>query len=223
MSERLGSIAVLVFLVAVGAADLFPFAPVSSAETVRDGRAAVTAPTPADAAAPRSDEALLASLRWVGPRTPRTPRVEGPPQRLVSAESVVPAAGAAPSAPSIQARVVVPTPTPAPRTVLPPPPAPAGDGTTASGVASWYCCSGGFAGQAVVALPAVYGGRYTGGVVGYVTVCADRCARLPVVDQCGCHWGTAQQRVVDLSPEAWAAVTDSSLGRGLVPVTITLG
>ncbi|MDQ3880546.1 MAG: hypothetical protein M3295_05700, partial [Chloroflexota bacterium] len=91
------------------------------------------------------------------------------------------------------------------------------------GMASWYCCSAGFAGQAVVALPAAYGGLYTGGVVGYVTVCSDRCARLPVVDQCGCHWGLADQRVADLSPEAWAAVSSSSLSRGLIPVTLTFG
>ena len=111
---------------------------------------------------------------------------------------------------------LAPPPAPAPVAAVPPP---AGAGS-ASGVASWYCCSAGFAGQAVVSLPAVFGGRYTGGHVGYVTVCGDKCARLPVVDQCGCHWGTADQRVADLSPEAWAAVSNSSLSRGLVPVTL---
>ena len=111
---------------------------------------------------------------------------------------------------------LAPPPAQAPVAVVPPP---AGAGS-ASGVASWYCCSAGFAGQAVAALPAAFGGRYTGGHAGYVTVCGDKCARLPIVDQCGCHWGTADQRVADLSPEAWAAVSNSPLSRGLIPVTL---
>lgn len=97
-------------------------------------------------------------------------------------------------------------------------------GTVVSGKATWYCCSRGWRGQAVVALPGALGGRYTAPPTSYyVTVCADRCVVLPVVDYCGCYWGTSSQRVADLSPEAWAAVTDSALSRGVVSVTVHFG
>lgn len=104
--------------------------------------------------------------------------------------------------------------------VSPPPLA----GTVVSGKATWYCCSRGWRGQAVVALPGALGGRYKAPPTSYfVTVCADRCVVLPVVDYCGCSWGTAGQKVADLSPEAWAAVTDSALSRGVVRVTVHFG
>lgn len=104
--------------------------------------------------------------------------------------------------------------------VSPPPPA----STLVSGKATWYCCSRGWRGQAVVALPGALGGHFHGPpATWYVTVCADRCAVLPVVDYCGCSWGTASQKVADLSPEAWAAITNTGLSRGVLKVTVHFG
>ena len=96
-------------------------------------------------------------------------------------------------------------------------------GDTVSGKATWYCCSLGWRGQAVVALPGALGGHYDAPPAArFVTVCADRCAVLPVADYCGCLWGTASQKVADLSPEAWAAISDSSLSSGVITVTVHL-
>ena len=121
-----------------------------------------------------------------------------------------------------------PVATPAPRvkTVVAAPAAAAatGSGDSVTGKATWYCCSLGYRGQAVVALPGALGGHYDPPPAARtVTVCADRCVSLPVVDYCGCHWGTSAQKVADLSPEAWAAVTDRSPSAGVVTVTIRLG
>ena len=97
-------------------------------------------------------------------------------------------------------------------------------GNTITGKATWYCCSAGWRGQAVVALPGALGGHYDAPPAAkFVTVCADRCAVLPVADYCNCFWGTANQKVADLSPEAWAAISDSSLSRGVITVTIHFG
>ena len=99
-----------------------------------------------------------------------------------------------------------------------------GGAATVSGTASWYCCTRGWGDAAVVALPTALGGHYYAPPGGFsVVVCADRCARLPVGDACGCHWGQVGQKVIDLSPAAWAAITDKDRHvYGIVSVTVYL-
>ena len=99
-----------------------------------------------------------------------------------------------------------------------------GGAATISGTASWYCCTRGWGDAAVVALPIALGGHYyppPGG--GTVVVCAERCARLPIGDACGCHWGRVGQKVIDLSPAAWAAISDKDrYVYGILSVTVYL-
>ena len=92
----------------------------------------------------------------------------------------------------------------------------------ATGRASSYPETAGWAGEATVALPLELGIAVTPDDPAWVLVCADRCVMLPVVDSCPCYAGTADQRVANLSHAAWALVADAPLEEGLVPVDVHL-
>ncbi len=90
------------------------------------------------------------------------------------------------------------------------------------GSASSYPESRGWEGKATVALPVEIGGGIPDGEPTWVLVCAERCVSMPVVDSCPCYVGTSDQRVANLSHEAWRQVTDLPLEEGLVRVALYL-
>jgi hypothetical protein len=144
-------------------------------------------------------------------------------RRLVAPETLAePRALPTPASAEMQATIFVNPPVAIAAATAPPPPPLTGDKVT--GLATWYCCSVGWRGEPVVALPGALGGHYDAPPAArYVTVCAERCASLPVVDYCSCFWGTADQKVADLSPEAWALISDADLNAGVIGVTVHLG
>jgi len=215
LADLLRRVAVLTILSAVGVALLAPLTARSAmpdAALVAQPLLAALQDPPGDLArGSLADRTAVSQLAFVvGVPISRSEQI---------ASFVLPTPGAV----SMEATLYpVPTPVPAVAQPLRAVVAPTGD--TATGSATWYCCSRGYRGLAVVALPGALGGGYDAPPAARsVTVCADRCVSLPVVDYCGCHWGTAAQKVADLSPEAWAAVTDLPRSAGVVTVTIGLG
>ena len=215
MPDLLRRVAVLTVLSAVGIAMLAPL-------TARSAMPDVT----------RAADPLLAALSnsrgdlargSLADRTTANRLAVAVEVRASLAEQLATLALPTPATASMEA-TLYPIATPAPVVVQAPRAASPPIGNTVTGKATWYCCSRGYRGLAVVALPGALGGRYDAPPAARtVTVCADRCVSLPVVDYCGCHWGTASQKVADLSPEAWAAVTDRAPNAGVVTVTLQLG
>ncbi len=218
MPDLLRRVAVLTAVSVVGLALLAPM-------TARSAPPAIAADVEPLLAAPIVP-AVVAERGSLADRTASSRLVLAEPARV---EVLVPVSLPTPAVATMTAALVpVPTPTPAPaRAVAAAPPVLSGN--MVSGRASWYChkvgtCPRGFTpADAFVALPGALGGAGGRGIVGHVTVCVDRCVSLPVVDYCNCYWGTADQRIVDLSATAWALVTDKPRSAGVINVTLHLG
>jgi hypothetical protein len=220
LPDLLRRVAALTVLSAVGLALLAPLSARSALPDVADGGELllVGLPVPVTALSATLDRGLAADR---AAPTRLAMAVQAPiatPERLHAFALPTP-----PSAP-MEATLVslAPTPPSAPIVAAPPP------GDSVTGRASWYChrvgtCPAGFTpAEAFVALPGALGGAGGQGVIDHVTVCADRCVVLPVVDFCGCYWGTATQRVADLSAAAWALVTDQPRSAGVITVSVHL-
>ena len=215
MPNLLRRVAALTIISSVGIALLAPLA-VQSARPASDDTSAALLDAAAgtsvlDRGAPGREQ--LSALTLVDQRA------AGAPESFATNREPLPTPGSAPMEATLYVDPAAgPLGVAAPTIVDPPT---IGDSVT--GLATWYCCSNGWRGQAVVALPGALGGHYDAPPASRtVTVCADRCVELPVVDYCGCLWGTADQKIADLSPEAWAAVTNRSISAGVVTVTVHL-
>ena len=226
MLDLLRRVAVLTIISAVGIGFLAPLTARSALPGVATTDAllaAADAPvvvTPDRGGSPGRESSALLSLSTVlepvGAEALTPPRALPTPPAALMQATLMPL----PAAPA-ESQSATPAPSLAPAT---PTPRPTPVGETFTGAATWYCCSLGWRGEAVVALPGPLGGQYDAPPAStFVTVCAERCVSLPVVDYCECHWGTADEKVADLSPEAWAAVSDEPLSAGVITVTVQLG
>lgn len=223
MPNLLRRVAVLTVMSAVGIALLAPLTARSAmpdaARAARPLLAALSAPRVDVARGSLADRAAVGRLA-LAVEVPRT-----------GAEHITASILPTPAAAQMEATLhpvsapsSAPRPKPATASTTRPVATPAANSDTITGTATWYCCSLGYRGQAVVALPGAFDGHYDPPPAARtVTVCADRCVSLPVADYCDCYWGTASQKVADLSPEAWAAVTDRPRSAGVVTVTVQLG
>jgi hypothetical protein len=215
-------VAALTVLSAVGIALLAPLTARSALSDAADGVEPLLVGLPAPVH-PTSDSVERGMSSDRGSASTLAMAVQAP-----AARTELLATSSLPTPPSVSMQATLHAVAPA-LPVAPAVAAPPTTGDTITGRASWYChkvgtCPAGFSpDDAFVALPGALGGAGGRGVLGHVTVCADRCVELPVVDFCGCYWGTAGQRVADLSAAAWALVTDQPRSAGILSVTLHLG
>ena len=228
LPDLLRRVVALTALSAVGIALLAPLTAKSAlpvtpdVERLLDGTSATAVTSNRGAVADRAGTTLLTSSSAMSTE---------PSAEALAAVVMPTPATAAMSATLLPVATPTPTPTPPPAPVVQraAAAAPTITGDTLTGRASWYChkvgtCPAGFSpADAFVALPGALGGAGGRGVLGHVTVCADRCVDLPVVDYCGCYWGTSSQRIADLSAAAWALVSDRPRSAGVMPITLHLG